>query len=142
MKLNSIEQKKTKFHKKAGDTIQGYVPCTSITLRAYPFGISCSTSHLLGSKTRTSPTLKHPEFCQTPPALRPSCFGKLPKLCLTFSALLRKQSQEHSLRKQEEPGVEASPTYRQRPSDALTNHSTPFPHCPDLTPWDGCFLSL
>ena len=40
-------KKKSNFHKKAGDTIQGYVCCTSITLRAYPFGIICSTSHVL-----------------------------------------------------------------------------------------------
>merc|ERR1711966_90837 len=41
----SKEKKKTKYHKKAGDTVQSYVSCTSITLRAYPFGIICSTSH-------------------------------------------------------------------------------------------------
>merc|ERR1711966_403170 len=41
--------KKINFHKKAGDTIQSCVCCTSITLRDYPFGIICSTSHYSSS---------------------------------------------------------------------------------------------
>ena len=39
VRIELKKRKKVKCHKKAGDTIQGYVCCTSITLRAYPFGI-------------------------------------------------------------------------------------------------------
>ena len=46
LKVNAAKKKKVKNPKKAGDTIQSYVSCTSITLRAYPFGIICSTGHI------------------------------------------------------------------------------------------------
>ena len=78
-----MKRKNVKCHYFTGDTLQGYVRCTSVTLRASPFGIICSTSHFVlcpgfKVKDRTSvrienwrkktSTYARPRFGQNPPA--------------------------------------------------------------------------
>merc|ERR1711966_392378 len=56
--------------------------------------------------------------------------------------MVPESSRKVLLRKQGRPGVGIPPRAEQRFSDALTNHNTRSPHCPNITPWDGYFLSL